>query len=130
MLVVPDYLAGATFNGTYFVTVPGDPDTALTVDSRKQPVVDLAFGASTNRTITGYGYTTYRVQVPGQFIVNPNWSVTNYVQTLTEITNSDTAVHSYALSASGPGQGYVTLIVGNGNVFTPPGAPVSVYVFP
>ena len=69
-------------------------------------------------------------QVPGQFIVNPNWSVTNYVQTLTEITNSDTAVHSYALSASGPGQGYVTLIVGNGNVFTPPGAPVSVYVFP
>ena len=68
MLVVPDYLAGATFNGTYFVTVPGDPDTALTVDSRKQPVVDLAFGASTNRTITGYGYTTYRVQVPVQQI--------------------------------------------------------------
>jgi hypothetical protein len=37
-------------------------------------------------------------------------------------------VVSYALSASGPGQGYVTLIVGNGGAFTPPEEPVSVYV--
>ena len=66
--------------------------------------------------------------VPGQFIVNPSLTVTNGVGTLTEVSDGNTAVDSYALSASGPGRGYVTMIVGNGAAFTPPGEPVTVYV--
>ena len=67
-------------------------------------------------------------RVPGQFIVNSNLTVSRLIGELTEISDSDTAVDSYALSASGPGQGYVTMIVGNGGAFTPAEEPVSVYV--
>ena len=45
-----------------------------------------------------------------------------------EVTNDDQAVDSYALTAMGPGVGYVTLIAGNGRAFTPEGDPVSVLV--
>lgn len=44
------------------------------------------------------------------------------------VENSDIAVDSYALSAVGPGTGYLTLISGNGRAFTPEGDPVSVKV--
>ncbi len=44
------------------------------------------------------------------------------------VGNSDVAVDSYALAATGPGTGYVTLISGNGRAFTPAGDPVSVKV--
>lgn len=40
------------------------------------------------------------------------------------VVNSDTAVDSYALSATGQGSGYATLIFGNGAAFTPSGDPV------
>ena len=66
--------------------------------------------------------------IPGQFIVNPAWTVTNKVGDLVAITNKNTPVDSYALSAAGPGQGYFTVIVGNGDAFTPPAEPVSMYV--
>ncbi len=45
-----------------------------------------------------------------------------------EITNSDTAASSYALTATGGGDGYVVLVTGNGRAFTPPGEPVSLHV--
>ncbi|MFC7336713.1 hypothetical protein ACFQY0_05960 [Haloferula chungangensis] len=45
-----------------------------------------------------------------------------------EISFSDSAVDSYALAASGGGQGFVVLAVGNGVAFTPPGEPVSLHV--
>ena len=48
---------------------------------------------------------------------------------LAEITNPDTAVDSYAVTATGKGTGYVTMIFGNGNAFTPEGDPVQVKVF-
>ncbi len=47
---------------------------------------------------------------------------------LARIRNDDVAVDSYALSATGPGTGYITLITGNGRAFTPEGDPVSVKV--
>ena len=67
-------------------------------------------------------------QVPGQFIVNPALTVSKGVGELAEVTDSDMAVDSYALSASGPDEGYVTMIVGDGGAFTPPEEPVTVYV--
>lgn len=66
--------------------------------------------------------------IPGQYIVNPSATVTRGVGDLVTITNRNTPVDSYALSAAGPGQGYLTVIVGNGEAFTPPSEPVSMYV--
>ncbi|MEN9576546.1 MAG: hypothetical protein RL514_4401 [Verrucomicrobiota bacterium] len=66
--------------------------------------------------------------IPGQFIVNPAWTVSRGAGELVAITNKNTPVDSYALSAAGPGQGYFTVIVGNGDASTPPGEPVSMYV--
>src|SRR6266567_3101795 len=70
MLVVPPYLAGGTFNGTYFISVSGNPGMPINLDSRKQPVTDLPFSSLTNVTVTApnFPYVTYRVQVPVQQI--------------------------------------------------------------
>ncbi len=48
---------------------------------------------------------------------------------LATITDSDTAVVNYALTATGYGSGWVSVIFGNGEAFTPSGEPVSVSVF-
>ncbi|MEO0016718.1 MAG: hypothetical protein RLZZ522_1, partial [Verrucomicrobiota bacterium] len=50
---------------------------------------------------------------------------------IAEVFSSDTAVDSYAISASGGGSGYVVLALGNGRDtdFTPEGQPVSLQVF-
>jgi len=45
------------------------------------------------------------------------------------ITNSDTAVDSYALTATGSGSGWVSMVFGNGLAFTPTGDPVSMQIF-
>jgi len=45
-----------------------------------------------------------------------------------EVTDDDVAVDSYALTAIGPATGYVSLIAGNGEAFTPGGEPVSIHV--
>ena len=44
------------------------------------------------------------------------------------IRSSEAAVDSYALTATGEGAGYVTLVFGNGRAFTPQGDPVQVKV--
>lgn len=67
--------------------------------------------------------------VPGQYVSDPALKATVGVTNMVEISDSDTAVDSYALSASGPGYGMVSVIVGNGKAFTPVGEPVSVLVF-
>jgi len=67
-------------------------------------------------------------QIPGQYIVNPIQSVSRGISDLVTITNINTPVDSYALTAAGPGQGFVTLVVGDGTAFTPPSEPVSLYV--
>ncbi|HWW00330.1 MAG TPA: hypothetical protein VNZ64_11585 [Candidatus Acidoferrum sp.] len=70
MLVVPPYLAGATFNGSYFISMPGNPGTTINLDSRQQPIEDLAFSSLTNLVVapTDFPYVTFRVQVPVQQI--------------------------------------------------------------
>src|SRR5206468_3581644 len=47
---------------------------------------------------------------------------------LARVSNDDVAVDSYALTAAGPGVGFVTLIAGNGRAFTPEADPVSVQI--
>lgn len=59
-------------------------------------------------------------KVAGQFVPNPSLRTNVTVGDMVEIRSSETAVDSYALSASGPGYGMVSVIVGNGRAFTPP----------
>ena len=67
--------------------------------------------------------------IPGQYIPEVSLRRQFGVGAMIEVTDDNTAVDSYALSASGPGYGMVSVIVGNGEAFTPPGEPVSVHVF-
>ena len=68
MLLVPPYLT----NAVYFVGVTGTPGTLLNLDSRKQQITTVAFNSTTPATVTGFGYTTYRVEVPIQQVA---WQV-------------------------------------------------------
>ncbi len=65
---------------------------------------------------------------PGTYIVDTTKTVTVGAQTLAEISSSETAVDSYALTSLGQGKGYVTLLFGDGEAFTPQGEPVSVSI--
>ena len=60
LLVSPYIVAG----NSYFVGIDAAPGTVLNLDSRQQPFTDLAFNSVTNFSNTGFGYTTFRVQVP------------------------------------------------------------------
>ncbi|MFH1499321.1 MAG: hypothetical protein ABII82_16030, partial [Verrucomicrobiota bacterium] len=64
----------------------------------------------------------------GTYIPDATRTVSVGPSVLAAITDSDTAVDSYALTATGAGSGYVTLLFGNGLAFTPVGEPVSLYV--
>lgn len=65
MLLVPNYLVGGQ---SYFMGVIGNPGEIIDLDSRQHGFTDLAFNSTTPVSLSGYGYTTYRVQVPVQQI--------------------------------------------------------------
>jgi len=67
--------------------------------------------------------------VPGTYI--PNQSVTEHIGVgdLAEVVNDNIAVDSYALSATGPGGGYITVLEASGTAFTQPGDPVAMHIF-
>ncbi|MEN9284464.1 MAG: hypothetical protein RLZZ179_1957 [Verrucomicrobiota bacterium] len=66
--------------------------------------------------------------VPGTYIVNAGLDQTIPVMGRSDITDPDTAVAGYALSSTGEGTGYVTLVFGNGLAFTDPGDPVQMQI--
>ena len=66
---------------------------------------------------------------PGTYEPNPDLTVTVGVEELAVVSDDNTAVDSYALSATGPGEGYVTLVESGGTAFTQPGDPVALHVF-
>lgn len=55
-------------------------------------------------------------------------AVAPFCAPVTSLVSDETPVDSYALSAAGPGSGFVTLIAGNGRTFTNPDDPISMYV--
>ncbi|MBJ7391576.1 MAG: hypothetical protein JHC85_08425, partial [Chthoniobacterales bacterium] len=65
---------------------------------------------------------------PGTYLPESNLDVIVNGATLPQITASNTAVDSYALTALGKGSGYVTLLFGDGEAFTPAGEPVSMQI--
>ncbi|MCC5844440.1 MAG: hypothetical protein JJU05_09330 [Verrucomicrobia bacterium] len=66
--------------------------------------------------------------IPGTYIVDSARTVTVGPTQLAAITDSDTAVDSYALTATGAGAGFVSMLFGNGEAFTPEGEPVTVSI--
>ncbi|MGZ0220363.1 MAG: hypothetical protein ACKVIY_15250, partial [Acidimicrobiales bacterium] len=68
------------------------------------------------------------VAVPGTYIVDSAQTVTVDNTSLAAITDSDTAVDSYALTATGAGSGFISMLFGNGEAFTPAGEPVSISI--
>jgi len=66
--------------------------------------------------------------VPGTYVAVAGLDKTILVKGRSDITDSDTAVAGYALSSTGQGTGYVTLVFGNGKAFTDPGDPVQVQI--
>lgn len=69
LLLVPPYLKSG---GEYFVSVMGTAGEGFTLDSRPQPVVEVAFESTTPVAATDYGYVTYRVMVPAEQV---GWQV-------------------------------------------------------
>ena len=65
----------------------------------------------------------------GSYIVDSGLNADVGENELTVIRSAETAVDSYAITATGQGTGYVTMVFGNGNAFTPEGDPVVVQVF-
>lgn len=66
---------------------------------------------------------------PGTYEPDDAQTVSVSVEDLAEVGDANTAVDSYALSATGPGNGYVTLVEASGTAFTQPGDPVSLHIF-
>ncbi|MEI6676592.1 MAG: hypothetical protein WCO57_15590, partial [Verrucomicrobiota bacterium] len=65
----------------------------------------------------------------GSYIVDASKNADVGAKAQALISSAETAVDSYALTATGQGSGYVTMVFGNGKAFTPDGDPVSVQVF-
>ena len=66
---------------------------------------------------------------PGTYIVNTSRSTKAGVSDLPVPVDSDSAVDSYALTATGRGTGFVSLLVQDGEAFTETGEPITVHVF-
>ncbi len=64
----------------------------------------------------------------GTYIADSAQTVTVGATALATISSADTAVDSYALTATGTGSGYASLLFGNGEAFTPTGEPVSISI--
>lgn len=67
--------------------------------------------------------------VPGTYVANPALTASVGVEDLAEVGNHNIAVDSYALSATGPGGGYLTVLEASGTAFTQPGDPVAMHIF-
>lgn len=65
---------------------------------------------------------------PGTYTPDLTTVVTKKAIEPAEVSEQNIAVDSYALTAVGPGSGYVTLISGNGLAFTPTEDPISIEI--
>jgi len=66
--------------------------------------------------------------VPGTYIPDPDLTVSMGVTNIVEVGSANTMVDSYALSASGPGSGFLTLAENSGTANTLPGDPVALHI--
>ncbi|MEI6779506.1 MAG: hypothetical protein WCQ21_01180 [Verrucomicrobiota bacterium] len=108
-------LAGADLAAVQGLCPRSDPNHAAWVDV----ITDLSTSL----------YTFHEdPATPGSYVVDTNQTLTKYMSDLVAVTSSDQSVDSYALSATGPGLGFITYIVGNTINPTHAGERVSVYI--
>ena len=97
------------------------------VDTAGTEAVEV-YAASDNTSVKTFSTLAHRF---ARF--TRSWYLTNQTTytnapVISALEESDTAVDSYALTATGQGTGFVTLVFGNGKAFTPNGDPVQVKV--
>ena len=134
-------LGGLTFKGEFVDEIAGEDYLNLNVlgaadlaelqdlcpssDSSYKSKWDAAINALSTQLETFSESTT----VPGNYVVDTTKDHRVIDKsTLADIRDRDTAVDSYALSATGKGTGYVTLMLENGEAFTDSGNTVSMQV--
>jgi len=93
------------------------------------PATDSANRAQWETAINGLStrFETFSESesVPGTYVADSSKDSRSFDKSkLPDVTSPDTAVDSYALSSTGDGTGYVTLVFGNGEAFTDSGDPV------
>jgi len=66
---------------------------------------------------------------PGTYVPDPDLTQSIGVGDLADIHSDNTAFDSYAISATGPGSGYITLLEASGTAFTEPGDPIQMHIF-
>src|SRR5262249_15505521 len=84
-------------------------------------------GAVTNLSTPLYTFHE-APNIPGSYVVDTSQTEMKLAGDLVSITSSDQQVDSYAMSATGPGQGYISFIVGNTINPAHTGDPVTVYI--
>ncbi len=94
-------------------------------DSTNRPLWEALVNALTTDVETFYENPI----VPLTYIPDTSETEEIGVGELAEIGNDNIAVDSYAVSATGPGGGYVTLVEAGGTAFTQPGEPVALHIF-
>jgi len=113
--VMLNVLRGQDLAAVYDLCTTSDPAySAWTNAVANLSTSEYTFGPNTNQ--------------PGSYVINTNLTVIRRAGDLVQVTNSDTAVDSYALCAAGPGQGYITYVVANGDNPSYAADPVGVYV--
>jgi hypothetical protein len=120
--VMLNVLRGDDLAAVIALCVPQDPNYQAwtqTVASLSTP--EYTFGAATLPS-------SPNVYIPGSYVIQPDLTTTRMAGELLEVTNSDTAVDSYAMSAVGLNGGYITYVIANGHNPKLAGNPVSIAV--
>jgi hypothetical protein len=95
------------------------------------PATDTANKEKWNLAIESLSTTlqTFEEKMPGTYLPKPQ-EISDKAghDERSDVLDPDTAVDSYALSSTGLGTGYVTLVFGNGRAFTNPGDPVQMQI--
>jgi hypothetical protein len=126
------------FTGEYVQESLGESYVLLNVLSEKDKTTLLNLCVSSDPAFARWTAAINALQTPMQTFVEDPQKPGTFIPAegaptigpseIAEVTNDDVAVDSYALTAVGPGTGYVTLIAGDGLAFTPRADPVSVLV--
>ncbi|MEI6343185.1 MAG: hypothetical protein WCR07_14635, partial [Verrucomicrobiota bacterium] len=105
-------------------------DLAAVVDlcPGSDPLGRAAWQAFVMRLSTDVETFMENPEMPGTYIPDATKTKEMAVDELAEVDGDNVMVDSYALSATGPGSGYVTLLEASGTARTKPGDPVSMHV--
>lgn len=131
-----DEIAGEDYFDLNVLTTSTDPNVVTTTDQGLVKGLVSVNASDKTKWDNAIVLLTTRVETfkpdPakfGSYIVDAAKNQDFDVGSIPRITDQNSAVDSYALTASGQGTGYVTMVFGNGNAFTPEGDPVQVQVF-